>query len=282
MSPAALATSENVSSPLFDYETWEDKASAWHSEYVNSPPFPNIAIDDFISKELARRLSTDFDQVDWQAYKHYNEDKQGGNAATFPPLLSQVLAEFNSPRFLRLIEKISGISKLIPDPSFGSGGIHQSKRGGFLNIHADFTVHPYHPNWHRRINLLVYLTEWQPEWGAQLELWSTDMSKCERKIVPTAGRAAMFSTTKDSYHGHPDPMTCPDGIWRRSIALYYYTEGAVDAVATNYQPRPDDGRVKRILISLDKFAVSVFHATKRLFGVKDSAATSIMDKLKGK
>ena len=36
---------------------------------------------------------------------------------------------------------------------------------------------------------------------------------------------AIFSTTSNSYHGHPDPLTCPEGRSRRSFALYYYTNG---------------------------------------------------------
>src|ERR1700738_1205803 len=104
-----LARNENLAAELLDYSGWEAKAGEWHKQYVGAPPFPNIVIDDFISKELARQLSSAFDKVDWQAYKHYNEDKQGGDAAPFPPLLSQVLEEFNSPRFLALIETVSGI-----------------------------------------------------------------------------------------------------------------------------------------------------------------------------
>lgn len=38
-------------------------------------------------------------------------------------------------------------------------------------------------------------------------------------------RAVVFSTTDSSYHGHPDPLTCPEGRARYSIAMYYYTVG---------------------------------------------------------
>ena len=56
------------------------------------------------------------------------------------------------------------------------GGLHQSPAGGFLNIHADFTVHPHHRNWQRRANLLLYLNDdWKPEYGGDLELWTKDM-----------------------------------------------------------------------------------------------------------
>jgi hypothetical protein len=36
---------------------------------------------------------------------------------------------------------------------------------------------------------------------------------------------AMFSTTSTSYHGHPNPLTCPPDRTRKSLALYYYTNG---------------------------------------------------------
>jgi hypothetical protein len=36
---------------------------------------------------------------------------------------------------------------------------------------------------------------------------------------------AIFATTENSYHGHPEPLTCPDDRVRRSIAMYYYTAG---------------------------------------------------------
>jgi hypothetical protein len=35
----------------------------------------------------------------------------------------------------------------------------------------------------------------------------------------------VFATTDFAYHGHPDPLTCPTDRARRSMALYYYTNG---------------------------------------------------------
>jgi hypothetical protein len=39
---------------------------------------------------------------------------------------------------------------------------------------------------------------------------------------------AIFSTTDKSYHGHPDPLQCPEGMSRKSLALYYYSNGRPD------------------------------------------------------
>ena len=56
---------------------------------------------------------------------------------------------------------------------------------------------------------------------------------------------AVFSTSEISYHGHPEPLTCPDGWTRKSIATYYYTNGRpahedVDAHSTTFIKRPED------------------------------------------
>jgi hypothetical protein len=34
---------------------------------------------------------------------------------------------------------------------------------------------------------------------------------------------AIFTTTNSSFHGHPEPLLCPEGVSRKSIALYYYS-----------------------------------------------------------
>ena len=61
------------------------------------------------------------------------------------------------------------------------GGLHQTMRGGHLNIHADFSTHHAHENWARRVNILLYLNEeWREEWGGELELWDQDMTAKRR------------------------------------------------------------------------------------------------------
>ena len=35
----------------------------------------------------------------------------------------------------------------------------------------------------------------------------------------------IFNTTDFANHGHPDPLMCPDDRQRRSLALYYYSNG---------------------------------------------------------
>jgi hypothetical protein len=76
------------------------------------------------------------------------------------------------------------------------------------------------------VNAFIFFNpNWKKEYGGHLELWSKDMETCYQRILPTMGRFVVFSTTDFSYHGHPEPLAAPADRARRSMALYYYTNG---------------------------------------------------------
>jgi hypothetical protein len=50
------------------------------------------------------------------------------------------------------------------------------------------------------------------------------MKACGARILPIFNRCVVFSTTSTSFHGHPEPLACPEGETRKSIALYYYSK----------------------------------------------------------
>jgi hypothetical protein len=216
----------------------------------------------------------------WTLYKHFNENTMGkAKRAEFPPLLGALVDEFNSPRFVRFLSELTGIPNLRADPSLEGGGMHQTEAGGFLNVHADFTMHHHHQNWRRRCNLILYLNEdWKAEWGGALELWDAGMQSCVIRIPPLLNHAVIFNTDEVSFHGYPDPITCPPEMTRKSLALYFYTveEGrGRTARSTNYQPRPGDG-ARGILIWLDKVAVHLYSLAKKRLGLSDDLASKVL------
>jgi hypothetical protein len=198
----------------------------------------------------------------------------------FPALLGRVVDELNSPAFLSWLTELTGIQGLVSDETLEGGGLHQSSRGGFLNMHADFTMHHHQKNWRRRINLILYLNEgWQPEWRGALEFWDARMTRCVASYQPLLNHAVIFNTDEDSFHGFPDPLACPPGVTRKSLALYYYTPeaGAVQAGrSTNYRARPGDGLVRSALIWADKQAVHVYSRVKERFGLSDDFASRVL------
>ena len=265
---------------FINYEKIDRNIKDYSKKYFYAKPFPHIIIDDFLNLECIYKTIEGFNKVDWASYKHFNEQKSGNKNTKFDKNLKETIQALNSKDFLQRLESITGIKSLIADHDLGSGGVHRSTRGGFLNIHADFTVHPYNHDWHRRVNVLIYLNEiWQDSWGGQLELWEKDMRKCKRKISPIFNRCVIFNTDYDSFHGHPEPMLCPKNTYRKSIALYYYTKinKEVKKISTNYKPRPKDNLLKRLFIFIDKTLVKIFHFLKMKLNVSDRLFTNFID-----
>lgn len=256
----------------------------WKEEYLSASPFPHIIFDDFLDSEFCKKGADAFPGVQddgWIHYIHYNEKKHGLNKQELiPGEIQNLIAYFNSDEFVQELSKLTGIENLKADPDLEGGGLHQSEKGGFLNVHADFTVHPHKKNWRRRVNLLLYFNEdWQEDYNGHLELWSTDMKECVQKVLPIFNRCVIFNTDTDSFHGVPEVITCPDNMSRKSLALYYFTEEEKIATArsTNYKARPGDG-YKGIFIYLDKFVLSLYSKLKGVLGINDDAISRFLNK----
>jgi hypothetical protein len=209
-------------------------------EYAEADPYAHVVIDDFLPSAALGPVLAEIPnpgEIDWIKYDDVRGKKLASEVETqLGSATRALLYQLNSSVFIDFLETLTGIRGLIPDPHFWGGGIHQIVRGGFLKIHADFNRHP-RLNLDRRLNLILYLNpEWHEEWGGHLELWDRDMTECRRRILPTFGRCVIFSTTDFAYHGHPDPLNCPEGTTRKSLALYYYSNGrpAEETVGTHY------------------------------------------------
>lgn len=240
---------------ILDFDRLIDTARSSAAAYASAEPFAHAVIDEFIDAAAVARIAAEFpDRNDASQWLDYN----GSDAAGKPvqhrkyhiseedrlgPVTQRLLYELKSARFLQVLTALTGVEDLIPDAHNHGGGIHMNCRGALLKIHADFNCHP---NWHldRRINLLLYLNEgWQASFGGDLELWDREMAACRQRIAPVAGRCVIFSTSSTSFHGHPDPIECPDDLTRKSIALYYYTNseraGEGQVHSTLWQSRPE-------------------------------------------
>jgi 2OG-Fe(II) oxygenase superfamily len=197
--------------------------------YASAMPYPHIVLEDFFDTALVDVVLGEFPapgQMHWRGFENQYEVKLFSTAEeTFGPVTRLLLYHLNSITFLEFLSQITGIPNLMPDPTFNGGGMHQIQRGGKLGIHADFNRHKKY-GLDRRLNLLLYLNkDWEESYGGHLELWDQEMKGCQKKILPIFNRVVIFSTTDFSYHGHPDPLQCPEGMTRKSLAMYYYTNG---------------------------------------------------------
>jgi Rps23 Pro-64 3,4-dihydroxylase Tpa1-like proline 4-hydroxylase len=231
---------------VFDEEQARQAGKALAAQYRSATPFAHIVLDNFIDPAILRRVVAQFPTPEGKTYFDRNQERlkyQFHPNEISSPIIRNLLAELNSQPVITFLKEMTGIDKLIVDPYYTGGGLHEIKRGGHLGVHADFNIHNG-MNVERRLNLLIYLNDdWEEGFGGHLELWDKAMTRCERRVAPLMGRAVVFSTNLDSFHGHPEALTCPEDRARRSIALYYYTapEAGVDALlrrTTTFQTRP--------------------------------------------
>ena len=209
-----------------------DLVAERHQEkYNNAIPFPSIVIENFFDEQFLNQILKEFPDLSkiesTQKYMNKNEIKYTNNKyKNFPESIRTFFDFLNSNYYLEFLQKITSIKeRLVSDPELNGGGLHEIKEGGILKIHTDFSKHPS-LKLDRRINVLIYLNKnWKEEYGGHLELWDQNMQECKKKILPTFNTMVIFSTNDFSNHGHPDPVTCPQGISRKSIALYYFSEG---------------------------------------------------------
>jgi hypothetical protein len=204
--------------------------------FQNAEPFPHVFIDDFFDPDLLRGVVAEFPRpgdIEWLQHKNRREVKLASNDDRhFPPLTKTLLYYLNSATFLNFLCEVTGIENLIPDPYFEGGGMHQIVPGGMLAVHADFNRHARF-ELDRRLNVIVYLNpDWKEEYGGNLELWDSDVTSCRARIAPLFNRLMIFATTDYTFHGHPEPLACPEGVTRKSLALYYYTNGRPEEETT--------------------------------------------------
>lgn len=235
--------------------------SSLQTDWDNSLPFNHVVIENFLIEDLIKDVVSefpDFDSADWRIYNSPIEVKKLLNHwDKFGTKTYQLFSFLNSREFISEVEKLVGCP-LYADFGLNGGGLHTHKRGGKLNAHLDYSIHPK-LKLERRVNLLIYITPgWQEAWGGLLGLWSKDPSKNApgeliKTITPTFNKAVLFDTTQDSWHGLPEPITCPENVSRNSIAVYYLCEPRKDAdgrgkaLFAPYKSQKDDPEILSLI-----------------------------------
>ena len=197
--------------------------------HAATSPVPYTIIDNFFPEELFKTLSFEVDflqESDWTVFSNdASYRKECRNFASTPRIQSMAYS-FQGSAFLKWIEQVTGLDKLVADPHYRGGGITRVSRGDSLGLHNDF-------NWNeqirltRRANLILYMNaEWQTEWGGELELWDFDRTECLVKIEPRPNRLAIWNYDERLIHGAPHPLNCPEHIARQNFIQFYYGSNA--------------------------------------------------------
>ena len=211
------------------YINWIEVSQKFNSAL----PFNHVVIDDFFLPHVAEQLASEFPDYDDPTLGFYNnaiENKKVFNKwDKFPKMTYQAFTMLGRFNFLFNMRGLIGnpnTTELWLDHGLNGGGWHMHGKGGNLNVHLDYNIHPKLGE-QRKLNIIIYMTpDWKTEWGGGLELWSHDETTGRPKnLVKTVenkfNRAVIFDTTQNSWHGLPKHLNCPDGILRKSLAAYY-------------------------------------------------------------
>lgn len=252
----------------------------WHElgeVFRNAEPFPSICIDNFLDDDFAIELANsypDFNTAGKSGYEFntVNEKRkiQITDPSTFPDKVRDLQSDLSSSEFLNAMETLSGIKGLVFDENYDGGGMHLTSQSGILDVHVDFNK-SNKLELYRRLNILIYLnSEWNSEWGGEIELWNRDVTRCVQRFTPRLGRCLIFATSDISFHGVA-AVNCPAGISRNSFAIYLYNRESASGSnevehGTIFKARPSEPYKKYIAMPLEvgsNLVARKIHAAKR-------------------
>lgn len=197
--------------------------------FAKATPHPHAVLDGLFGEPAARALAAAFPgptAARWKVRDHPEQKRMGHlqdrGFAGVAPLLRHALAELNGMAFLDFLEGLTGVRGLIPDPHFVGGGLHLTPPGGFLAVHTDYNGDGRR-GLRRVLSAIVYLNaDWDDAWGGELELWARGGQEAAVRISPRLDRLVVLAHGDDNFHGHPQPLACPPGRFRASLATYYF------------------------------------------------------------
>ena len=208
-------------------ERLRDRSEQLRQSYVVAKPYPHLVIDGLFEPELLERLIAEFPKPknrDWLVWDTDHELKTTSRGIDGLSIFTQLFCLWlNSKHFISAIESIVGINNLVGDPVFHGAGLHEMYQGGWLEMHADYTKHFTMPLM-RRINMLVYLNQdWDVSWGGELTLQEPKNPQNRVSYAPDFNRTIIFPTTAKTFHGVPNPLSCPLDRSRKLLSIYYWT-----------------------------------------------------------
>ena len=172
--------------------------------YRSGSPWQHLVIDGAFDPELVESAASFIATVPdeafaWQLTRRVRrgtlkgQDRVGAAARSLRSALT-------SNEFVHDLSDLTGIAGLCSDPSLTSAGVYITPPGGWQRVHQDFPRHPVTGLWNR-VAVLLYLSDWQPGDGGELELWPEDMAGPPKVVEPRPGRMVIFAPTSQTLHG---------------------------------------------------------------------------------
>ena len=200
---------------------------------LSAQPFQHCVEDGWFNPTLLELVYEEFENKTDPAWRTFTDQYQDTHrwvvGSSLGPASQLYFSIVNSGWFARMLSFITGVDDLLVDVQLYGGGLHETKPNGRFGIHRDFDRH-IRTGLHNEMVMITYLNKhWQPEWSGALELWDPTASQKVTSVEPEFGRTILMLHGEASFHGHPHPLTVPEGVVRRSLATYYYSNRSAEA-----------------------------------------------------
>tara|TARA_B100000927_G_C16350953_1_gene423254 strand:- start:40 stop:798 length:759 start_codon:yes stop_codon:yes gene_type:complete len=190
--------------------------------------FKIYIFDNFLEKKIAKKISKSFFPYSSNIYLSYENPaelkKTCNDWNSFPKEVYEFYHSVNSNNFSEWIKDLTDLNINL-DIGLHGGGMHIHKKGGYLNPHVDYLLHPKIKQI-RKYNLILYIDEnYKKEYGGNLGFWlnKNGKLKLEYEIEPLFNRMVLFDT-ENVLHGLSNKFQPKKKCFRKSLAAYYTIE----------------------------------------------------------
>lgn len=192
-------------------------------------PTRNLVIDNFLPKDLALDLNNECGSLPsdlWTTFTRNSSHMKECRKLDYMPVGRRFVEEMTSSSTITWLERVTGITGLIPDPHIVGAGYSKSYSGDTLQVHNDF-------NWnnelrvHRALSVILYLTpEWNSIWGGGLDFYDTNRKNVVKTVDCLFNRLLMWEYSPRNFHGYTTPLSCPMDVTRNTMRLFYYVSNS--------------------------------------------------------
>ncbi len=117
------------------------------AKYRSAQPFPHTIIDGLLPDQVLDAVLAEFPHPDDPTWFRFDSERERKLASVDEQAMGdhtlELLNALNSATFLRFLEELTDVSGLVSDPWYFGGGLHQIVPDGYLDVHADFNLHPH-------------------------------------------------------------------------------------------------------------------------------------------
>lgn len=225
--------------------------------YEAAYPWRHLVLDGLFDPAIVARAEAEQLEVARSLSPHRSRRQiKAERSHVVGPASEQLMGVLDSAEWVAFLEELTGVHGLEHDEAHFWAGLHVGPRGAFQSVHRDFQKHPATGLFHR-VNVLLYLSsDWAEDEGGELEMWTKDIDRCAKTVLPTAGRLVIFETHAGTPHAVARQTSPDPGRVRLALAAYYYSSEppavGVRRTGTLIQPRlPGEPWTASLIDTLD-------------------------------